>query len=187
MNTTIIKRHPDIEVFRNRDIVGSSPRAQDIHNQYEALIQSKNLELIGRIFHGSMGHLSNVSYTALSSEDERASLAPREMINLGSSDYAGLNKHPRIIQAATEALLQFGNSATGGRLLNGTTDLHILLEKKLSAFLGVEDAITYNSGYCANLTALSTLCAPSDAVISDILNHQSIVDGLKLGGTESIL
>jgi glycine C-acetyltransferase len=171
---------------RDRDIAGGCPRARALHGHYEDLLQSSDLALIGRVFHASSGSRATVSYAGLATA-EAGSVAPRSnMINLGSSDYAGLNRHPRVIQAATEALHVFGNSSTGGRLLNGTTDLHVLLERKLAEFLGVEDAITYNSGYCANLTTFSTLCAPGDVVISDILNHQSIADGLALGGAESV-
>jgi glycine C-acetyltransferase len=171
---------------RDRDVAASCPRARALQQQYDDLFQSSDLALIGRVFHAGSASRANVSYAGPPGPEAGTVAARGDMINLGSSDYAGLNRHPRVIKAASEALHAFGNSSTGGRLLNGTTELHVKLEHKLAEFLGVEDAITYNSGYCANLTTFSTLCAPGDVVVSDILNHQSIVDGLALGGAESV-
>jgi glycine C-acetyltransferase len=162
--------------LRNRDLIAGFSGAEHIYDQYRALADSFDIELIGRVFHPPSEKAAHVS---LAHSDATQS---KTVINLGSSDYAGLNRHPRIIKAAAKALEKFGNGSTGGRLLNGTTELHLQLEQKLAAFLGMEDALTYNSGYCANLSTFSTVCAQDDVVLTDILNHKSITDGLKLGG-----
>lgn len=83
-------------------------------------------------------------------------------------------------------MAEYGLSTSEVRLLNGTTELHIEFEKRLANFLGFEDVVTYSSGYAANLSVLSALCSDKDLVFSDELNHQSIVDGLKLSGTNII-
>jgi glycine C-acetyltransferase len=174
-------------VQRTRDITSGHPAAENVIREYESLSQSGEAELLGRIFHGTVGPLPAVSFADTPNPTPRSSQLPRGMINLGSSDYAGLNDHPRVLEAAAKALYRFGNSSTGGRLLNGTTELHVRLEQRLAAFLDAEAAITYNSGYCANLSVMSCLCAKDDVVLTDILNHQSIVDGLALGGAASII
>lgn len=143
-------------------------------------------ELPGRIFRGSAGRLATVSLATPTSHLSALDSPAIGMINLGSSDYAGLNEHPRVVEAAARALRKFGNGSTGGRLLNGTTELHVLLEQRLAGYLGTEEAITYNSGYCANLSAMLRLCSKGDVVLSDVLNHQSIVDGIALGGATRV-
>jgi glycine C-acetyltransferase len=167
--------------LRNRDLVAGSPDAEHVYEQYLNLAETRDIELLGRVFHASSERSAHVSLASSGSAGNAAS-RPKTVINLGSSDYAGLNRHPRIIKAATQALRAFGNGSTGGRLLNGTTELHLQLEQKLAVFLGMEDALTYNSGYCANLSTFSTVCSKDDVVLTDILNHKSITDGLKLGG-----
>lgn len=106
----------------------------------------------------------------------------REMLMFASYSYLGLIGHPRINAAALAAVEQYGTGTHGVRLLAGTLRLHFDLEATIARFKGTEAAITYSSGYVTNLTAISTLVGRHDYVISDKLNHASIVDGCMLSG-----
>ncbi|MDE1954206.1 MAG: aminotransferase class I/II-fold pyridoxal phosphate-dependent enzyme, partial [Betaproteobacteria bacterium] len=104
----------------------------------------------------------------------------REVINLCANNYLGLSSHPRVIEAAHEALRSHGFGLSSVRFICGTQDLHKTLERRLSAFLGTEDTILYGSAFDANGGLFETLLGPEDAVISDTLNHASIIDGIRL-------
>ncbi len=108
----------------------------------------------------------------------------REMGMYASYSYLGLMGHPRINAAAKAAIDKFGTGTNGVRLLAGTLTIHTELEETIAAFKHVEAAITYSSGYSTNLTVISTLMGRGDYVISDKLNHASIVDGCILSGAE---
>ena len=104
----------------------------------------------------------------------------REVINFCANNYLGLAEHPEVIQAAHEALDQWGYGLASVRFICGTQTLHKTLEDKLSEFLGTEDTILYSSCFDANGGLFETLLGPEDAVISDALNHASIIDGIRL-------
>jgi 8-amino-7-oxononanoate synthase len=106
----------------------------------------------------------------------------REAIMLGSNNYLGLTTDERVKQAARDALEQYGMGVTGSRLLNGTTPMHVDLERELAEWMGTEDAIVYTTGYQSNLGAISAILAPGDTVICDSGDHASILDGCKLSG-----
>jgi 8-amino-7-oxononanoate synthase len=106
----------------------------------------------------------------------------RETIMLGSNNYLGLTTDERVKQAARDALEQYGTGVTGSRLLNGTTPLHVELERELADWLGTEDVIVYTTGYQSNLGAISAIAEPGDTVICDSGDHASILDGCKLSG-----
>jgi 8-amino-7-oxononanoate synthase len=106
----------------------------------------------------------------------------RETIMLGSNNYLGLTGDPRVKQAARDALERYGTGMTGSRLLNGTTPLHLELERELADWMGTEDAIVYTTGYQANLGCISAILAPGDTVICDSGDHASILDGCRLSG-----
>jgi len=106
----------------------------------------------------------------------------RETIMLGSNNYLGLTTDERVKQAARDALETYGTGVTGSRLLNGTTPLHLELERELAEWLGTEDAIVFTTGYQSNLGAISAILAPGDTVICDSGDHASILDGCKLSG-----
>jgi len=108
----------------------------------------------------------------------------REMGMYASYSYLGLIGHPRINAAAKAAIDKFGTGTNGVRLLAGTLTLHSELEETIADFKHAEAAITYSSGYVTNLTVLSTLMGRGDYVISDKLNHASIVDGCLMSGAE---
>lgn len=106
----------------------------------------------------------------------------REMGMYASYSYLGLVGHPKINKAAVDAINNYGTGTHGVRFLAGTLNIHNELEEKIAEFKRTDAAITYSSGYATNLTAVSTLLGRGDYVISDKLNHASIVDGCLLSG-----
>jgi 8-amino-7-oxononanoate synthase len=106
----------------------------------------------------------------------------RETIMLGSNNYLGLTTDDRVKQAARDALETYGTGVTGSRLLNGTTPLHLDLERELAEWMGTEDAIVFTTGYQSNLGCISAILEPGDTVICDSGDHASILDGCKLSG-----
>src|SRR4051812_43340571 len=108
----------------------------------------------------------------------------RETIMLGSNNYLGLTGDERVKQGAREALETYGTGVTGSRLLNGTTPLHLELERELAEWMGEEDAIVYTTRYQSNVGCLSTIRGPADTVICDSGNHASILDGVRISGAK---
>jgi 8-amino-7-oxononanoate synthase len=108
----------------------------------------------------------------------------RETIMLGSNNYLGLTGDPRVKQAARDALERYGTGLTGSRLLNGTTPLHVDLERELAEWMGTDDAIVFSTGYQANLGCIGTILEPGDTVICDSADHASILDGCRLSGAK---
>jgi glycine C-acetyltransferase len=104
----------------------------------------------------------------------------REVLNFCANNYLGLANHPALIAAAHTALDRWGYGLASVRFICGTQEIHRELEQRLSAFLGVEDTILYSSCFDANGGAFETLLTAEDAVISDELNHASIIDGIRL-------
>ncbi len=103
-----------------------------------------------------------------------------EVINLCANNYLGLSNHPELIKAAKEAINQYGYGMSSVRFICGTQAPHKKLENRLSHFLGMEDTILYSSCFDANGGLFETLFGPEDAIISDALNHASIIDGVRL-------
>jgi glycine C-acetyltransferase len=103
-----------------------------------------------------------------------------EVLNLCANNYLGLADHPALIEAAKEALDRWGFGMASVRFICGTQEIHKELEAKISSFLGTEDTILYGSCFDANGGLFETLLGPEDAVISDALNHASIIDGIRL-------
>ncbi len=103
-----------------------------------------------------------------------------EVLNLCANNYLGLANHPEVIAAAHKALDEFGYGMASVRFICGTQTIHKELENRISAFLGTEDTILYPSCFDANGGLFETLLGPDDAVISDALNHASIIDGIRL-------
>jgi 8-amino-7-oxononanoate synthase len=102
--------------------------------------------------------------------------APRIM--LASNNYLGLTGDERVMQGAQDALHRYGTGLTGSRLLNGTTPLHLQLERELAEWMQTEDALVFTTGHQANVGALGTLLGPGDTVIVDSADHASILDGV---------
>ena len=103
-----------------------------------------------------------------------------KVLNFCANNYLGLSSHPRIIEAAKEALDTHGYGLSSVRFICGTQDIHKELEEKLSEFLGTEDTILYSSAFDANGGVFEPLLGSASAIISDELNHASIIDGVRL-------
>lgn len=108
----------------------------------------------------------------------------RELILLCSNNYLGLTTHPKVKKAAVEAIEYYGTGAGGSRLTSGNTDLYDSLEEKIAQFKGAEDAIVFSTGYMANLGVISAIMNKGDLILSDELNHASIIDGCRLSRAE---
>jgi len=102
------------------------------------------------------------------------------VVNFCANNYLGLANHPSLIDAAKQGLDEHGFGMASVRFICGTQDIHKTLEQKLSSFLGMEDTILYSSCFDANAGLFETLLGPEDAIISDALNHASIIDGVRL-------
>jgi glycine C-acetyltransferase len=112
--------------------------------------------------------------------DVRTNGDTAEVLNLCANNYLGLANHPEVIAAAHRALDEFGYGMASVRFICGTQTIHKVLEERISAFLGTEDTILYPSCFDANGGLFETLLGEDDAVISDALNHASIIDGIRL-------
>jgi glycine C-acetyltransferase len=110
----------------------------------------------------------------------------KRVLNFCSNNYLGMANHPRIVQAAQEAMKKYGVGPAAVRSIAGTMDLHLELERRLAAFKGVDAAITFQSGFTANMGTIPALVGKDDAVFSDELNHASIIDGCRLSGAKII-
>lgn len=103
-----------------------------------------------------------------------------EVINFCANNYLGLSSHPKVIEAAKKTIDEYGYGMSSVRFICGTQTIHKKLEKKISEFLGTEDAILYAAAFDANGGVFEPLLGPEDAIISDQLNHASIIDGVRL-------
>ncbi len=105
-------------------------------------------------------------------------------LNFCSNNYLGLANHPRLVEAAKRAIDRYGVGPAAVRTIAGTMDLHVQLEQRFAQFKGVESAITFQSGFSANLATIPALVGKDDLIISDELNHASIIDGCRLSGAK---
>lgn len=110
----------------------------------------------------------------------------KELINLSSNNYLGLATNEDLKQVAKDAIDKYGVGAGAVRTINGTLDLHVKLEEKLAEFKGTEAAISYQSGFNCNMAAISAVMDKNDAILSDQLNHASIIDGCRLSKAKII-
>jgi glycine C-acetyltransferase len=110
----------------------------------------------------------------------------RKVLNLCSNNYLGLAADPRLAQAAKEAIDRYGIGPAAVRTIAGTMSLHLALEQRLAAFKGVEAAITFQSGFNANIATIPALVGKDDVIFSDELNHASIIDGARLSRAEVV-
>ncbi|PKF57980.1 glycine C-acetyltransferase [Alteromonadales bacterium alter-6D02] len=116
----------------------------------------------------------------LSPQQAGISVAAGDVVNFCANNYLGLANHPELVEAAKQGLDNNGFGMASVRFICGTQDIHKTLEDKLSNFLGMEDTILYSSCFDANAGLFETLLGPEDAIISDALNHASIIDGVRL-------
>jgi 8-amino-7-oxononanoate synthase len=110
----------------------------------------------------------------------------REIIMIGSNNYLGLTTHPKVREAAIDAVRRYGTSCTGSRFMNGSLALHRELEDRLAAFTGKEAALVFSTGFQTNLGAISAIVGRGDVVITDKDDHASIVDGCRLSFGEML-
>ncbi len=142
----------------------------------------------GKFFEHIRSELKQISESGLYKQ-ERTITSPQgsqvdttegEAINLCANNYLGLGNHPQVVQAAREGLESHGFGMASVRFICGTQDIHKQLERKISQFLGTEDAVLYSSCFDANGGLFEVLTGPEDCIISDALNHASIIDGVRL-------
>jgi glycine C-acetyltransferase len=110
----------------------------------------------------------------------------RRVLNFCSNNYLGLANHPRLIEAAKQALDRYGVGPAAVRTIAGTLEIHLELERRLAEFKGVPATITFPSGFTANLATIPALVAKEDVIFSDELNHASIIDGSRLSGARIV-
>jgi 8-amino-7-oxononanoate synthase len=108
----------------------------------------------------------------------------KRLIMIGSNNYLGLTTHPKVRQAAIDAITHYGTSCTGSRFLNGTLELHKELERRLAKFMGKEAAIIFGTGYQSNLGAITALMGKDDIIVADKEIHASLVDSIKMAGCQ---
>ena len=104
----------------------------------------------------------------------------RDVINLASNNYLGLADHPKLIEAAVQASKQYGAGSGAVRTISGTMSLHMELERRIAAFKNVEACVVFQSGFAANAGTVSAILGKEDHIVSDALNHASIIDGARL-------
>ena len=115
-----------------------------------------------------------------SAQDPEVILNGRRMIMVGSNNYLGLTNHPKVKDAAIEAIKKYGSGCAGSRFLNGTLDIHVKLEEKLARFIRKEAALIFSTGFQVNLGVISALVGKDDVMIIDKMDHASIIDGCRL-------
>ncbi|MEM1174467.1 MAG: glycine C-acetyltransferase [Pseudomonadota bacterium] len=147
----------------------TTPLLRDLHEQTESL-KTEGLYKAERVITGPQQADIHV----------RLNGASEHVINLCANNYLGLANHPTVVEAAHKALDQFGFGVASVRFICGTQSIHKDLEDRISTYLGTEDTILYPSCFDANGGLFETILDPEDAVISDALNHASIIDGIRL-------
>ncbi len=110
-----------------------------------------------------------------------------KVLMFGSNSYLSLTTHPKVVEAAQEALLKYGTSSSGSRFLNGTTDLHEELEERLAKFTGKEKALVFSTGFQVNLGVIPSVAHKGDAILLDRLDHASIYEGARLSDASSVI
>ena len=119
-----------------------------------------------------------------SEQNPEVIIGGKKMVMLGSNNYLGLTSHPKVKEAAIEAIRKYGSGCAGSRFLNGTLDIHVKLEEKLASFFRKDAALTFSTGYQTNLGIISSLAAKGDVVVIDKLDHASIIDACRLSFAE---
>ena len=115
-----------------------------------------------------------------SDQDTEVIIGGKKVLMFGSNSYLGLTNHPKVKEAAMEAIRKYGTGCAGSRFLNGTLDIHVQLEKRLAKVVGKEDAISFSTGFQVNEGVISCITGREDYLIWDELNHASIIEGIRL-------
>jgi 8-amino-7-oxononanoate synthase len=116
--------------------------------------------------------------------DPVVDMRDRKIIMLGSNNYLGLTSHPKVVEETLQTVREYGTGACSSRVLAGTTSLHTQLERKLAEFKGTEDAIVFSTGFMTMMGTIAALAGAGDIILSDALNHASIVEGCRLSRAE---
>ena len=124
---------------------------------------------------------------AVDDEGLRRTLKAPTGIDLSSNDYLGLSCEPRVIERLIAGVRTHGAGSTGSRLLRGEREATARLEARFATFKGTERALYFSSGYLANLAVVATFAEPGDLIVSDALNHASLIDGIRLARAERVL
>ncbi len=148
----------------------------DLFDKCSAFTEAKEAQAAG--FYPYFIPLSETEATEVSVGDHR-------LLMIGSNNYLGLTTHPKVRRAAIEATERYGTSCTGSRLLNGTLELHLELERRLAEFIGTEAALVFSTGYQTNVGTISALVSRGDFLVTDKEDHASIVDGCRLAFGET--
>src|SRR5438093_11384068 len=122
--------------------------------------------------------------TLESAQHARTVFDGREVINLASNNYLGLAAHPRLKQAAADAALRYGAGSGAVRTIAGTMSLHEELERRFASFKHAPAALMFQSGFTSNAGTVAAILGPDDVIVSDRLNHASIIDGARLSRAE---
>jgi glycine C-acetyltransferase len=122
-----------------------------------------------------------------SAQGPEVDIAGKAVISLSSNNYLGLNTHPRLVEAASRAALEWGAGTGAVRTIAGTQTLHEELERRLAGFKRTEASLTFQSGYAVNVGVIGSMLDQGDCVVSDKLNHASIIDGIRLTKADRIL
>ncbi len=146
-------------------------KSTDIFEKCYKFDKAKNL-----ISHGIYPFFRTIE----SAQDPEIIMNGRRMIMVGSNNYLGLTNHPKVKEAAIEAIRKYGTGCAGSRFLNGTLDIHVQLEEKLARFMRKEVALIFSTGFQVNLGVISALVGKDDVVIIDKMDHASIIDGCRL-------
>ncbi len=126
-------------------------------------------------------------YRAIESEqDAEVTINGKKVLMFGSNSYLGLTNHPKVKEAAIEAIKKYGTGCAGSRFLNGTLDIHIELENRLAQFVGKDGALVYSTGFQANLGAIPSVTFRNDYIILDELDHASIIEGARLSFAKTL-
>ncbi|QWR78868.1 aminotransferase class I/II-fold pyridoxal phosphate-dependent enzyme [Candidatus Magnetomonas plexicatena] len=115
-----------------------------------------------------------------SAQEPVVTISGRQVVMAGSNNYLGLANHPKVKEAAIEAIRKYGTGCAGSRFLNGTLDIHVDLENKLAQFMRTEAALIFTTGFQVNLGVISALVGKDDTVVLDKMDHASIIDGCRL-------
>ena len=118
--------------------------------------------------------------TLMSPPDNTITINGQYVVNLGSNNYLGLSTHPKVMSAAASAAMVYGAGASGSRLISGNNTTYEILENNLAKIKGTEAALVFSSGYAANISIIPVLAGENDLILSDALNHASIIDGCRL-------
>lgn len=121
-----------------------------------------------------------------SAQDPMVTICGQKVVMLGSNNYLGLTTDSGVKQASIRAIERYGTGCAGSRLLNGTLDIHVQLEERITRFMKSEAALTFSTGFQVNLGVLSALLGRKDVAILDRMDHASIIDGVRLGFGKSV-